>query len=61
VFAYREDNNYHLNFHLSDNDNNTNKLFEINKIGGEYTEDEIKKIIEIVGGNPRAIAERLTN
>jgi len=62
IFAYREDNDYHLNFHLSDLDNdNTDELFEINEIGGEYTENEIKKIIEIVGGNPRAIAERLTN
>jgi len=60
VFAYREYNDYHLNFHLSDNDN-TDELFEINQIGGKYTENEIKKIIEIVGGNPRAIAERLTN
>jgi len=53
--SYRKDSEYHLNFESSENG-----LYEISGIGGEYTETEIKKIIEIVGGNPRAIAERLS-
>lgn len=53
--AYRENNEYCLRFLLSENG-----LYKINHIGGEYTEAEIKKIIELVGGNPRAIAERLS-
>ena len=52
---YREDDKYCLHFQLLDNG-----LFEIGTIGGEYDEKEIKKIIEIIGGNPRAIAERLS-
>jgi len=52
---YRENNQYHLNFQMLESG-----LYEIGDIGGEYTETEIKKIIEIVGGNPRAIAERLS-
>lgn len=52
---YREKSKYCLHFGLSENG-----LYEIGQIGGEYTEAEIKKIIEIVGGNPRAIAERLS-
>lgn len=52
---YRENDRYHLNFRALENG-----LYEINRIGGEYTETEIKKIIGVVGGNPRAIAERLS-
>jgi len=54
-FRYRENSDYHLHFISSDDE-----LFAIHRIGGKYTENEIKKIIEIVGGNPRAIAERLS-
>lgn len=57
-FRYREDDDYHIYFESSDNGDSEH--FTINEIGGEYTEKEIKKIIEIVGGNPRAIAERLS-
>ncbi len=66
-FTYKEDYFYTLQFQLSeveekedeDDINNTENLFEISELGGKYTEAEIKKIIEIVGGNPRAITERL--
>lgn len=52
---YREDNDYCLNFVLLENG-----FYEISCIGGEYTEAEIKKIVKLVGGNLRAIAERLS-
>lgn len=56
-FLYRKDCTYHLNFESEDE---TGEFFTIEEIGGAYTQDDIKKIIEIVGGNPRAVAERLT-
>lgn len=52
---YREKAKYCLHFQLSESG-----LYEIGLMGGEYTEAEIKKLIELVGGNPRAIAERLS-
>ncbi len=56
-YKYREDKEYHLDFEATDD---MGELFEIEEIGGKYTQDDIKKIIEIIGSNPRAVAERLT-
>lgn len=52
---YREYDDYCVHFILLENG-----FYEISQVGGKYTEAEIKKIIKIVGGNPRAIAERLS-
>ena len=56
-YNYRRGSEYQLKFESIDN---TGKFFVIEEVGGKYTQDEIKKIIEIIGGNPRAIVERLT-
>ena len=37
------------------------EMFIVDRLKGRYTSEEIKKIIQIVGSNPRAIAQRLTN
>jgi hypothetical protein len=63
---YREDYEHSMTFNPSFDDDNIEKikpsevLYSIKKITGTYTEKEIKKIIQIIGGNPRAVAERLT-
>ncbi|MFQ5891457.1 MAG: hypothetical protein ACE5HW_01525 [Candidatus Methanofastidiosia archaeon] len=57
ILTYRPDNKYCLRFVPSDSGD---EFFEITNFGGRYTEAEIRKIIEIVGGNPRAVVERLS-
>lgn len=54
ILNYREDYEYNLRFTLLENG-----FYEVSHLGGEYTEIEIEKMIKIVGGNPRAIAERI--
>lgn len=75
-FRYRNEKQFGINFSFvfdnpkPDDDGydkiilkkiNRNTLVEIDEIRGTFTIKELKKLIKFVGGNPRAIAERLTN
>jgi hypothetical protein len=50
---------YNIAFHFDHEDPSTEPLFHITQIEGDFTIDDVKKMIQIVGGNPRAIAARL--
>jgi len=55
-YIYGKDRSYGMNF--KKNDDGT---FQLETVRGDFTTKEIKEFIKIVGGNPRAVADRLTN
>lgn len=59
-FSYgKKDSEYTLCFELQSGEGKEEDMFYIQDISGPYTAEEIRQIIEIVGGNPRALLEKL--
>ena len=59
-YQYGRGRNFGLDFETEDK-GTKDHMFYINDIEGSFTLEELKAIIKIVGGNPRAIADRLTS
>jgi len=56
VVEYRASTSYHMHITF---DPNTPSLYRISNIYGQFTVNELRQILKIVGTNPRAVAERL--
>ena len=59
TFIYGSDKTFAMRFRREHDAKNNNR-FHVCSIDGDFTTKEIKKFIKIIGGNPRAVAERLT-
>ncbi len=56
-YEYGRDKSFGLCFERNDPDED---VFQITEIRGDFSKVEIKQLIKIIGGNPKAIADRLT-
>jgi len=66
ILSYNPDKKYGISFVKKTDDDDVMKEcpdapYKITEIRGQYTLEELKKIIEIVATNPRAIKEKLLN
>jgi hypothetical protein len=60
-YVYGKGRSYSMTFQRrKEKDLDGEVLFSIEKIKGRFTKDEIKQLLQLVGGNKRAIAARLT-
>jgi hypothetical protein len=68
TFGVRYSENYQMSFRLVEpisysklKANASEELYRVTGIGGEYSLDDIKALIKVIFGNPRAISDRLLN
>jgi hypothetical protein len=60
--TYKPSRHFRLYFYMMmDESGNREDIYHNFQITGSFTEEELKKVIQIVGGNPRAVAERMIN
>jgi len=60
-FTYGMNRKFQMQFQKDSKDGSTEEVFNINNIRGSFGIEEIKQLIKVIGGSPRAITSRLTN